>query len=140
MVYHSSHVGARGQLLPQETAEIGLVETLTDEDVCDMYVCALGEFHRDLYLDTPSDVGMTSMLGSLEPMCMGEEVLERNVTIEEHTEREEIYKMYLQEQTALVSATASVAADADDAADAAPAAVGVDVAQVFDVVAYFLAD
>ncbi len=68
MVYHSSHVGARGEFLPQEPEEIGLVEVLQNDSLCDMYVCALGKFHRDLYLTTPSDAGMRSMLGSLEPM------------------------------------------------------------------------
>ena len=135
MVYHSSHVGARGDLLPQEPEEIGLVEALQNDTVHDMYVGALGKFHSDLYLTTPSDAGMISMLVSLEPMCMGEEVLERNATVEEHTEREEIYKKHLQAQAALTSATFTVAAAAD-----AAAGTGADVAQAFDVVAHFLAD
>ena len=49
--------------------------------VCDMYVCDLDKFHHDLYLTTPSDAGMRSMLGSLEPTCHEEEVLERNATV-----------------------------------------------------------
>ena len=148
MVYHNSHVGTHGQLLTQPPEEIGLVEALADEDVLDMYVCALGKFHRDLYLGKSSDVSMRNMLVSLAPMCMGEEVLERNATTEEHTERVEIYKMHLQAQAALTSATTATAAATDAAADAVADAVDaavaaasdVDVPEVFDVVAYFLAD
>ena len=63
---------------------------------------------------------MTSMLGRLEPMCHEEQVLERNATVEEHTEREEIYKKHREAQAALVAATAAAAA--------AAAAAGLDVA------------
>ena len=54
-VYHSTYVGTFDELLPQEPEEIDLVETLQNDSVCDMYVCALGKFHCDLYLATPSD-------------------------------------------------------------------------------------
>ena len=93
----------------------------------DLYVCAILKFLRDLYLlcdlylATPSDAGMTTMLGHLEPMCHKEQVLERTSTVEMHTEREEIYKNHRETQAALVDATAAAAA----AAAAAVAVAGV---------------
>ena len=140
MVYDNSHVGADDEYLPQEPQEIGLVETLHDDAVCDMFVCALGKFHRDLYLATPSEAGIQSMLGSLEPMCMGEEVDERIMTIEERTERVTIYEQHRDSQAALASATAAAIAAAPSAAAAGAVAGAVVVATPFDVVAHFLAD
>ena len=50
--------------------------------------------HEDLTtLEHPSLVVV--MLGRLEPVCQGETVLERNVSLEEYTDREAIYKNYL---------------------------------------------
>ena len=54
--------------------------------------------------DPPSDVVMTSMLVRLEPMCHKEQVLERNATVEEHKEREEIYNNHHESQSVFVVA------------------------------------
>ena len=123
MVYHRSHVGTCGEFLPQEPEEIGLVDDLQNDTVRDMYVCALGKFHCDLYLATSSDVGMWSMLGSLETMCMGEEIDEHIVTIEEHMVRLAIYKHHLEAQSALTSVTAAAPASAATPASASAPAV-----------------
>ena len=104
-----------------------------------MLVCALGKFHRDLYLATLSEAGMQSMLGSLEPMCIGEVVDERITTIEEHTERVAIYKQHRDEQAALASATAAAIAAAPSVAAAVPV-TGTVVVTPFDVVTHFLVD
>ena len=83
---------------------------------------------------TPSEAGMQSMVGSLEPMCMGEEVDERMTsmtTIEEHTERVAIYKQHLDSQAALASATTAAIATAASAAAAATVAGAVVVAEPF---------
>ena len=80
------------------------------------------------------------MLGSLEPMCSGEEVDERVTTIEECTEREGIYKHHLVSQAVLTSVTVS-AMTAVNAAAAAVAETGVvHVVPDFDVLAHFLAE
>ena len=60
------------------------------------------------------------MLGRLEPMCQGEQVLDRTTSLEDHTEREAIFET----QAALVDATAST-----------PAPVAVGSAVCFDVAA-----
>jgi hypothetical protein len=46
------------------------------QTVRDLYWCAVLKFMRDLYLTTPSDTGMLAILGSLEPMCQKELLLE----------------------------------------------------------------
>ena len=74
--------------VPQEPA-------LGDDVVRDLYVCVIHKFQCDLYVPMSSDPvmsRMTRMLGRLEPMCQGEQVHELIANVEEHTEREEIYK------------------------------------------------
>ncbi len=83
---------------------------------------------------------MQSMLGSLEPMCMGEVVDERITTIEEHTERVAIYKLHRDAQAVLTHVSTGAAAAAPSAAGAAVVAGVVVLAEPFDVVAHFLAD
>ena len=84
--------------------------------IAEMQVCSSCAFM------TPSEAGMQSMVGSLEPMCMGEEVDERITTIEEHTERVAIYKQHRDSQAALASAIAAAIAAAPSAAGAATVA------------------
>ena len=60
---------------------------------------------------------MVRMLGRLEPVCLGETVEERMVSLEEQLERESIYTNHLQAQAALVAATAAAAAGFNVAAD-----------------------
>jgi hypothetical protein len=38
-----------GEWVPQDPEEIGLLEVLEDEVVCDLYVCNILKFLRDLY-------------------------------------------------------------------------------------------
>jgi hypothetical protein len=83
---------------------------------------------------------MQSMLGLLEPMCMGEVVDERIATIEEHTEREAIYKQHRDTHAALASAITAAIAAAPSAAGAAAVAGAVVLDEPFDAVAHFLAD
>jgi hypothetical protein len=111
LVFNSS-LFMDGVWVPQDLEEIGLLETLEDEVVCVLDVCDVLKFLRDLYPDTDSDIGMTRMLGRLEPMCQGEQVLDRTTSLEDQTEREAIYKNHLETQAALVAATASPAAAA----------------------------
>lgn len=111
LVFNSS-LFMDGVWVPQDLEEIGLLETIEDEVVCALDVCDVLKFLRDLYPDTHSDIGMTRMLGRLEPMCQGQQVLERTTSLEDHTEREAIYKNHLETQTALVAATTSTTAAA----------------------------
>jgi hypothetical protein len=106
LVFNSSLLmdGAR---VPQDLEVIGLLEALEDEVARDLYVCAILKFLRDLYLATPCDVGMTKMLGRLEPICQGEQVMELVASLEEHTERQAIYTNHIEAQAALVAATAA---------------------------------
>ena len=76
--------------VPQEV-EIGLLETLKDELVCDVWSCAHLKFLWDLFHETPSECLMVRILGRLEPVCLGETVEERMTTLEEQLEREVIY-------------------------------------------------
>ena len=65
---------------------------------------------RDLFHATPSDCLMVRMLGRLEPVCLGETVEERMVSLEEQLEREAIYTNHLKAQAAFKAATAAAAA------------------------------
>ena len=72
-----------GVWVPQPPEEIGLLEALEDKVVRDVYVCGILKFLCDLYHATPSDLGMTAMLGRLEPVSLGERVEERVASTEE---------------------------------------------------------
>ena len=50
------------------------------------------------------------MLGRLEPVCLGETVEERMVSLEDHLERETIYTNHVEAQSVLVVATAAAPA------------------------------
>ena len=119
--YDISHL-VEGVWVPQEPEEIGLLEVLEDEVVCDLHVCGVLKFLRDLYHATPSDLGMTVMLGRNEPVCLGEQVVDRPASLEEQNEREVIYQKHLDAQAALVVATAAAVDAAYDAAAGACAA------------------
>jgi hypothetical protein len=51
-----------GKWKAQPAQEIGLLETLADPTVADLYWCGVLKFQRDLLLTTPSDVAMSVML------------------------------------------------------------------------------
>jgi hypothetical protein len=76
MVYESNFFIGE-DWVPQEEEEIGLLESLNDELVCDVCPCAHLKFLRDLFHATPSECLMMRMLGRLEPVCLGETVEER---------------------------------------------------------------
>ncbi len=82
----------------------------------DLYVRDILKFLWDLYLVTSSDDDMTTMLDRLEPMSHEEQVLERTVTVEDNTEREEIYTKPRETQDTLVTVTITTA-DGDTTAD-----------------------
>lgn len=121
MVYESSFL-INEEWVAQEEAEIGLLETLNYELVRDVWACAHLKFLCDLFHTTSSDILIGQMLDRLEPVCLGETVEDRVATVEEQLERETIYSIHLEVQTALVAATPAAAA----AAAAAP--VGFNVA------------
>jgi hypothetical protein len=50
---------------------------------------------------------MTRMLGRLDPICQGEQVMELVASLEEHTERQAIYTNHIEVEAALVAATAA---------------------------------
>jgi len=115
--------------VPQPPEEIGLLETLEDKVVCDVYVYGVLKFLLDLYHTTPSDLGMTDMLGRLEPVSLEECVEERVASIEEQDERETIYQKHLDAQDDLTVTTAAVTTTAAAvAAPAGAAAAGFDLA------------
>jgi len=60
-----------GVWVPLAPESIGLLETLEDEVVRDVYVCGVLKFLCDLYHFTPSDLGMTVMLDRLDPVSLG---------------------------------------------------------------------
>jgi hypothetical protein len=76
-----------GKWKAQPAQEIGLLETLADPTVADLYWCGVLKFQRDLLLTTPSDVAMSVMLRILKPMCQLEEVLEIGATVPRHLTR-----------------------------------------------------
>jgi len=115
----------KGKWKPQPPQEVGLLAALEDKLTRDLYVCGMLKFMCDLYHATPSDLGMTAMLGRLEPVSLGERVEERVASIEEQNERDAIYQTHLDAQAALAAvkeAAAAAAAAAEVAAAAAPAA------------------
>jgi hypothetical protein len=66
----------RGTWVLQPVAEIGLADVLADPALRDIFWCATLKFMRTLFLATPSAAGMEDLMGFLEPMSQGEEVLE----------------------------------------------------------------
>ena len=76
MVYESSFL-INEEWVTQEEAEIGLLETLNYELVCDVWAYAYLKFLRDLFHTTSSDILMGQTLGRLESVCLGETVEER---------------------------------------------------------------
>jgi hypothetical protein len=90
MVYESSFF-INEAWVPQDEAEIGLLDALGDEVVRNLWVCAHLKFLCDLFHATPSECLMVRMLGHLEPVCLGETVEERMASLEEKLEREAIY-------------------------------------------------
>ena len=112
--------------MPQPPQEVGLLAALEDKLTRDLYVCGILKFMCDLYHATPSDLGMTAMLGRLEPVSLGERVEERVASIEEQNERDAIYQTHLDAQAALAAAkeAAAAAAAAAEVAAAAAAAAG----------------
>jgi len=85
----------KGRWVRQPPQEVGLLAALEDKVTRDLYVCGILKFMRDLYHATPSDLGMTAMLGRLEPVSLGERVEERVASIEEQNERDAIYQTHL---------------------------------------------
>ena len=79
----------------------------------DIFWCAVLKFMRKLFLTTPSAAGMQELMGILEPMCQGEEVLEIGESQEEQEERAGIYKLHVEAQAALVAAD-DTGMDSDD--------------------------
>jgi hypothetical protein len=111
MVYESSSL-INEEWVTSEEAEIGLLETLNYELVCDVWEFAYLKFLRDLFHTTPSDIIMGQMLGRLESVYLDETVEERVATVEEQLERETIYGNHLESQAVLVAATTAAAAAA----------------------------
>ena len=74
--------------VPQEEVEIGLLETLNNELVRDVWDFAHLKFLWDLFHSTPSECRMVRILDSLESVCLGETVEECMTTFEEQLERE----------------------------------------------------
>ena len=68
---------------------------------------------RKLFLTTPSAAGMQELMGILEPMCLGEEVLEIGESQEEQEERAGIYKLHVEAKAVLVSSD-DTGMDSDD--------------------------
>ena len=107
-----------------------MLQAFNDPILGDMWACAHHSFLRDLFLSTPCEDLKVRMLGSLEPMCLGETVEEEGATVEALDERRYIYAHHVAAEAALVAATAATAsADARDPARAeapldAPAADG----------------
>jgi hypothetical protein len=117
IVYESSFFIGE-EWVPQEEAEIGLLEALNNELVRDFWVCAHLKFLRNLFHATPSECRVVRMLGRLEPVCLSETVEEHMASLEEQLEWEAIYAKYIEAQAALVAATAAAAAAAVAAAAA----------------------
>ena len=78
-----------------------------------VWTCAHLKFLRDLFHETTSECRMVRMVGRLEPVCLGETVEERMVSLEDHLEREVIYTNHVEAQSALVVVTGVVAAGFD---------------------------
>jgi hypothetical protein len=129
MVYDSSML-IDGEWVPQDEESINMLEAFNDPILGDMWACAHHSFLRDLFLSTPCEDLKVRMLGSLEPMCLGETVDNEGATVEELDERQYIYAHHVAAEAALAAAAAAnVSADADDPAHAeaplhAPAADG----------------
>ena len=93
----------------QELQEIGLLVALADDTMRDLYWW-LSSNSCDLYLTTPSAAGMLAILGSREPMCQKELLLEDGTreshfflaTLGEELDRQEIYRNHCEAQAALV--------------------------------------
>jgi hypothetical protein len=86
IVYESSFFIGE-EWVPQEEAEIGLLEALNNELVRDFWVCAHLKFLRNLFHATPSECRVVRMLGRLEPVCLSETVEEHMASLEEQLER-----------------------------------------------------
>jgi hypothetical protein len=82
MVYDSSML-IDGEWVPQDEESINMLEAFNDPILGDMWMCAHHSFLRDLFLSTPCEDLKVRMLGSLEPMCLGETVEEEEATVEE---------------------------------------------------------
>ena len=125
MVYDSSML-IDGEWVPQDEESINMLEAFNDPILGDMWACAHHSFLRDLFLSTPCEDLKVRMLGSLEPMCLGETVEEAEATVEEQEEWKYIYAHHVAAEAALAAATVATAS-ADAHAEApldSPAADG----------------
>jgi hypothetical protein len=120
MVYDSSML-INGEWVLQDEETINMLEAFNDPILGDMWACAHHSFLHDLFMSTPSENLKVRMIGFLEPMCLGETVDERQATVEEWDERQDIYAHHVAAETALAAATAATAAAAAAVAAPAPA-------------------
>ncbi len=96
-----------------------MLEAFNDPILGDMWACVHHSFLHDLFMSTPSEDLKVRMLGCLEPMCLVETVEERQATVEEQEERQDIYSHHVAAEAALAAATAATAsADEHDPAHA----------------------
>jgi hypothetical protein len=116
MVYDSRML-INEEWFPQDEESINMLEAFNDPILGDMWACAHHSFLHDLFMSTPSEDLKVRMLGCLEPMCLGETVEERQATVEEQEERQDIYAHHVAAEAALAASTAATAsADEHDPA------------------------